>query len=427
MLSRTTPPPIKDAVELNLQLKPYQYFELNDGVPVYTVDAGTQDVLQIEFVFYAGNWFDGQNQVAAATNSLLKNGTSNKSAFQINEYFEYYGAYCTRSCHNEIATISLSTLSKYTSTLLPVIKEMITDSIFAEGELNIYKQNTKQKLAVNLQKCDFVADRIINTYMYGKDHPYGVCSSMESIEAVTSNQLKEFYNKYYLHGKCIIIAAGKIPKDLPERLNENFGDLKLSKPSADYLQSISAHSQQPGKYRHQVNEDGVQGAIRIARPFPNRHHPDFMKVMVLNNIFGGFFGSRLMNNIREDKGYTYGIYSYLQNRIQQSTWLISTEAGKDVCEATVEEVYNEMNRLKTEIIPEDELQVVRNYMMGSILGDLDGPFHILSRWKNLILNNLDENFFYKSIQTIKNISAEELQELARKYLKPEDFCELVVV
>ena len=143
------------------------------------------------------------------------------------------------------------------------------------------------------------------------------------------------------------------------------------------------------KFRVTNDAEGVQGSIRIARPFPNRHHPDFIKAQVLNTLFGGFFGSRLMSNIREDKGYTYGIHSYLQNHIQHSAWMISTEAGKDVCEATITEVYKEMKDLREELVDEEELLLVRNYMMGGILGDLDGPFQIIARWKNIILNNLN--------------------------------------
>jgi zinc protease len=173
--------------------------------------------------------------------------------------------------------------------------------------------------------------------------------------------------------------------------------------------------------------NGVQGAIRLARPFPNRHHPDFPKVQVLNNIFGGFFGSRLMTNIREDKGYTYGIHSYLQNLIHETAWMISTEAGRDVCAATITEVYKEMERLRNEPIDVEELNLVRNFMMGSLLGDLDGPFQIITRWKSYILNQVDENYFYNAIQTIKTISAEELQHLAQQYLQPDDFYELLVV
>jgi predicted Zn-dependent peptidase len=165
----------------------------------------------------------------------------------------------------------------------------------------------------------------------------------------------------------------------------------------------------------------------MARHFPTRRHPDFMGVMVLNAVFGGFFGSRLMSNIREDKGYTYGIHSHVQNHIKDTAWVVSTEAGKDVVEPTIEEVYKEMQQLREELIEEDELLLVRNYLIGSILGDLDGPFHIIGRWKNIILNELDEQYFYDSIKVIKTISAEELRALAQKYLRPEDFYELVVI
>jgi predicted Zn-dependent peptidase len=112
--------------------------------------------------------------------------------------------------------------------------------------------------------------------------------------------------------------------------------------------------------------------------------------------------------------------------MQDTAWLISTEAGKDVSEATVEEVYKEMKLLREEQIPADELMLVRNYMIGSILGELDGPFQIAAKWKNIVLNNLDENYFYDSVDTIKKVSAEELMELANKYLRPEHFHELIV-
>jgi predicted Zn-dependent peptidase len=189
---------------------------------------------------------------------------------------------------------------------------------------------------------------------------------------------------------------------------------------------MQATQDQEKKYRIENDPKAVQGAIRIASPFPNRHHPDFQKVIVLNTLFGGFFGSRLMSNIREIKGYTYGIYSYLQNHLQQSAWVISTEAGKKVCEATINEVYLEMKALRENTIEEEELLLVRNYMLGNILGELDGPFHLMAKWKNILLNNLDENYFYDSVETIKTVTATELQTLAVKYMQPELFYELVV-
>jgi predicted Zn-dependent peptidase len=175
------------------------------------------------------------------------------------------------------------------------------------------------------------------------------------------------------------------------------------------------------------DEKGVQGAIRIGRPFPNRHHPDFKKVLVLNTLFGGYFGSRLMANIREEKGYTYGIHSFLQNHIGDTSWIISTEAGTTVCEAAIKEIYKEMEVLRNEPVNDEELLLVKNYMMGLNLGYLDGPFQVIARWKNLILNDLGADYYYDSINTIKHISKDELQALAETYLQAGDFYELLVI
>ena len=426
MLNRKIAPQIKDAVEFDLQLKQCETFTLDNGIPVYSINAGAQEVTMIELVFYAGNWYEDQNIVAGTTNFLLKNGTTKRTAFEINEHFEYYGAYLNRNCYNETANITLHCLNKHLKKVLPVVEELITDSIFPDEELAIYKQNQIQRLKVSLQKCDFVANRFIDEYLFSFNHPYGRYTSIPDFDALTREQVVKFYQNYYLNGKCIIFVAGNLAPDIFEQLNSVFGRLQLNKqPLPEKSFAVKPAAQK--KQRIINDENGVQGAIRIARPFPNRHHPDFMKSQVLNNVFGGFFGSRLMSNIREDKGYTYGIQSYFQNHLADSAWMISTEAGRDVCEATISEVYKEMQILRDQPVADDELLLVRNYMIGSILGDLDGPFQIINRWKNYILNGLDQSYFYNSINTIKNITAEEVHELAKKYLVPEEFYELVVI
>jgi predicted Zn-dependent peptidase len=423
-INRKQPPVIKDAVEFNLQLKPYEKYTLANGVDVYAINAGAEDVLQVEWVYFAGNSFEQRNLVAASTNFLLKNGTRSKTAFQLNEHFEYYGSYVNRNCFNETAVVTLHCLSKHLKELLPVVKEMLTEATFPEEELATYKQNMQQRLRVNLKKSDFIAGRLIDTYLYGPEHPYGRFSRFEDFEAITRQELVDFYNNYYRNGKFILFVAGKLPADIFTLLDQHFGELNSQKIEVPRITSVRADER---KYRVINDPQGVQGAIRMGTPFPNRHHPDFTKVQVLNNVFGGFFGSRLMSNIREDKGYTYGIYSYLENHIQESAWVISTEAGRDVCEAAIVEVYKEMEDLRNEPIDDEELLLVQNYMMGSILGDLDGPFHIINRWKNIVLNGVPEDYFDRQINTIKNIKAGELQELANKYLQPDKFYELVVV
>jgi len=427
MLNRSIAPPITDAVNFHLELKPYEKFTLDNGVPVYAINAGAEEVMSVEIIFFAGNSFEEKNVVAAATNFLLKNGTSKKKAFQINEHFEYYGSFLNRACYNETSTLTLHCLNKHIGELLPVVEELITDSIFPEEELAIFKQNQKQRLSVSLKKSEFVASRLIDSYLYGEKHPYGKYTSHAEYDALNREELISFYNKYYKNGSCVIFTAGKLPPGLFELLNKHFGKLPFGNNFQKPLHQISSTKKPGEKFRITNDENGVQGSIRIAREFPNRHHPDFLKVMVLNNIFGGYFGSRLMANIREDKGYTYGIHSFLQDHIQQSGWLVSTEAGKDVCDAAIREVYKEMKKLQDEPVGEDEMQLVRNYMMGSILGDLDGPFHIIARWKNYVLNDLNGDYFYNAINTIRTVSPEELQQLAKKYLNPDEFYELVVV
>lgn len=426
ILDRKIPPPIKDAVDLRLELKPYTKYILDNGVEVYAIDAGAEEVLQLEMVFFAGDWYEGQNGIAAATNFLLKNGSSNRTAYEINEHFDYFGSYLNRNCYNETSNIILHCLTKHLHELLPVMRELITDATFPQHELDIYKQNMKQRLEVNLKKCEVVANRQIDEYLYGHDHPYGKYSTLETYDALDRDAIMSFYERYYGRGRCVIFVAGIIPSDIHHQLNQHFGQLPLNKEALPEIQYPVTPSTQ--KKNRIINDpEGLQGAVRIARPFPNRHHPDYKQAMVLNTLLGGFFGSRLMDNIREDKGYTYGIYSYLQNHIGDSAWVISTEAGRDVCEDTIKEVYHEMKRLREEEIPEDEMMMVKNYLMGTILGDLDGPFQIIGRWKNIILNGLDEQYFYETLTTIRDISPEALNALAQKYLREEDFYELVVV
>jgi zinc protease len=426
MMNRKQAPEIVDAVDMQLVLKPYTLYTLSNSIPVYSFEGGAQEVMMIEWVFDAGNWYEEKNIVAATTNFLMKNGTKQRTAFSINEHFELYGAYLNRSCYNETAVITLHCLTKHLAELLPVVAELIMESIFPEEEIAIYRQNQQQRLQVNLKKCDFVANRLIDEYVYGFHHPYGKYTSTLDYDQVQRDDLLAFHQRFYQQGHCRIFAAGKLSPDLETLLNRYFGNLPFQQKP---LPQITWNLQPADTRKYEIinDPDGVQGAIRMARPFPNRHHPDFPGVQVLNNLFGGFFGSRLMSNIREDKGYTYGIHSYLQNHVHHSAWMISTEAGREVCEATIAEVYKEMQLLREELVEAEELDLVRNYMMGSLLGDLDGPFQVIGRWKTYLLNGLDEQYFNRMIQTVRTITPEQLRSLAQQYLDPEAFYELVVI
>jgi len=277
----------------------------------------------------------------------------------------------------------------------------------------LHKQNAIQRLLVNLRQAEFVANQHIDAMLFGEFHPYGRYSKIEKIEHLTREDLVLFYQQQYDLSNVQIFMAGKVSQHDVALVNTIFGKHPV-KPTQEAMQTFSAPGPTEPSQRLINDPAGVQASIRIARLFPNRLHPDFSKMVVLNTMLGGYFGSRLMNNIREEKGYTYGIYSSLQPMVHGGSLTIHTEVGRDVMEEAIKEVYHEMDTLCREPASEEELLLVKNYLLGGLLGDLDGPFQILQRWRTLILNGLDEAYFNNNIHIYKTITAVELQKLAQK-------------
>lgn len=425
-LDRKTPPVIHDAVEFDYKLPPLNTTTLDNGLPLYWVDAGVQDVVQIDWVFPAGLWFEQKEAVAHATAGLLKNGTSKHTSEQISEALEFYGAQLKASAGNDYSTVTLYSLTKHLPALLPMVLEILTEATFPQQEVEIYKSNVIQRLLVNLRQCEFVANQRIDALLFGEHHPYGRFTRQSTVEAITREDLLAYYKGHYSLANVRMFMAGKINVADVKHLNDIFGTAPIiPTPVAPVT---FEHAQRSERVQRISNEpNGVQGAIRIGRLFPNRHHPDYTPMVVLNTLFGGYFGSRLMSNIREDKGYTYGIHSSMAPEVNGGSLVIGTETGRDVTEAAVVEVYKEMELLCNEPADEEELLLVKNYLLGGILGDLDGPFSILQRWRTLILNGFTEEQFNNNIAIYKNITTAELQALAKKYFVKEEFYEIVVI
>jgi len=426
VLDRKVSPAIHDAVEFDYKLPPINTAKLDNGLPLYWLDAGVQDVVQIDWIFSAGLWHEQKPAVAHATAGLLKNGTAKHTAEQINEALEFYGAQLKVSAGNDHATVTLYSLTKHLPVLLPMVLEIITEATFPESEVEIHKHNAIQRLLVNLRQCEFVANQKIDALLFGPGHPYGRFSKKENIEALTREDLVIFYKSNYALSNVQLFMAGKVGEKEVKCINDVFGKHPLEK--TEIKQSLFTASPSPEKTCRIDNDpNGVQGAVRIGRLFPNRRHPDYTPMVVLNTLFGGYFGSRLMSNIREDKGYTYGIYSSLSPELNGGSFIIHTETGRDVVEKAIKEVYHEMEVLRNEAATDDELLLVKNYLLGGLLGDLDGPFSILQRWRTLILNGFTEEYFNNNIRIYKTITAKELQGLAQKYFGKEDFHEVVVI
>ena len=422
-LSRTTPPslqPIK-----NISIKQIEKSSLDNGIPVYIMNAGTQEVINVELIFMNPSFNVKEPLLANATNRLLSEGTSKHNARQLADMVDYYGSFYETSQSADYCTVSLHTLTKHLESTLPVVHEIITDAAFPEKELGVYKQVNKQRLTVENEKVQSIARRKFAELIFGQNHSYGYMVQLTDYDNLNSSGLKSFHKTHYTGNHCRIIISGKIDGNVIPNLNKVFGGGEWIKGNGEAHKSEGIQSAKEKKYFIE-KEDAVQSAIRIGKPLFNKTHHDYAGIQVLNTVLGGYFGSRLMTNIREEKGYTYGIGSAAASMIHGGYFVISSEVGADVCSAAITEIYKEVNLLKKELVDEEELSMVKNYILGSFLKSIDGAFNLADRWKGLMFYNLDYDYYDRFINTVKNITAEELMQLAQKYFDESSFYELVV-
>ncbi len=420
MLDRIHPPEISIPTIIHLH-KPQNYF-LKNGTPVYNICEGTQEVVKIELIFAAGNVAASSSLLATATNDLMDEGSTLHSSSEIAEALDYYGAYLHSENGVDWSSISLFSLNKFVSDTLPYFQEIITQPLYPSKEIQTYKQQGKQRLSVNLTKVDYLARINFSETLFGKNHPYGRVTKPEDYDLLDTDVLQDYHEKKYKNGLKAVIVSGLANEKLIQEIINTIDKMGLKNGD---LPSIVPEAYVPIK-KFIEKEDAIQSAIRIGRRLFTRHHPDFIAFSVLNTILGGYFGSRLMANIREDKGYTYGIGSGLVSNNFDGYFFITTEVGADVREAAVKEIYHEINRLRTEVINNEELTLVKNYLTGAFQRSIDGPFALAEKQKMLLLNNLEINYLNEYLGKIKAITPQKLREVANQYLNDVDLCEIIV-
>jgi zinc protease len=399
---------------------------LGNGIPVYVINAGSQDLSRIEFLFDAGKIKQTNPLVASFTNDLLDDGTSSHNANQLADLLDQYGSFYESETLNDLASVSLFSLNKHLASTLPVMEEIIKDAVFPQQELDLHARNQKQKFIVSMQKVNTICRMKFNTLLFGDAHPYGSIPVAEDFDAIQRSDIEKFYKSNYRGNMCSIVVSGKIDQAIIKLLDKHFGQQDWMGAS-NGSHAASKEIVSAGERINFVHkDDALQSAIRIGRLFPTKKHPDYLPFQVLNTVLGGYFGSRLMANIREDKGYTYGIGSGAISNLLTGSFFIATEVGADVCASAVSETYKEIKKLREELVPAEELQLVKSYMLGSFLGDIDGPFALADRFKGIHLYGLGYEYYDRMLKTIRGITSEEIRELANKYLQEEDLIELVV-
>lgn len=422
-LNRKEAPGFKTIDKIEIQQA--EHHRLDNGINVYTVNSGSQELTKIEFIFKAGMYYQDQTLVASAANNLLETGTKNYTANQISDGIDFYGSFFECAVDQDYSTLALFSLNKYLDESLHFVEEIIKYPTFPKDEFEIYLSNKKQKHLVNSQKVNVLARRRFTELLFGEDHPYGRDVKTEDFDRLTLDQVKAFYTSHYHSSNCTIVASGKLPDNLLEILNRFVGQTTWGEiqPVEKPVLAPKTSSQR----QHFIEKgDAIQSAVRVGRILFNKKDPDYFKFQVLNTILGGYFGSRLMANIREDKGYTYGIGSGLSSLVNSGYFFISTEVGADVTNNTLEEIYKEIKLLREELVDAEELETVRNYVLGQFLRSVDGPYALADKFKAIWEFGLGYDYFDRYFEAVKTVTPQELMALANTYLQEKDLVELVV-
>ncbi len=397
-------------------------YTLSNGTPLWVLDTGVQDIIKLDMFFNAGRPYETKKLVARATSKLLLEGTKKHSAHEIAEILDFHGTTLASPVDLDTSSLILYSLGKHFPKMLDLVCEVLTEPSFNEDELNLFKQNTIQKLKFNNSKCDIRAYRQVTESIFGADHPYGYNSSAEMINDLKREDLLAHFTKLYSADNCTLMASGKVSPEIIKLIDKKFTAILVKGEKAKPILSIE--KQKPRRIDDYV-PGAVQTSIRIGKRLVNRSHEDYNGLYVLNTILGGYFGSRLMMNIREEKGYTYNIFSSLDTMLFGGYFYIGTEVDNKYAEKTIEEIYSEMERLKIDLVDDIELEMVKNYLMGNLLTMIDGPMNSSEVVKAFLINELPFDSFNQLIYKIQTIEAEELRTLAVRYLNRESMWEVV--
>lgn len=421
MLDRTIAPAFGAINNINL-IEP-GHTVLPNGCNVYWFNSGDQELVRMEWIF--GNLrFDATKPLLnMAVNTMLTEGTSTLTSSQIADKVDYYGAFLQAEYGYDHSIVTLYSLTRHLGSTLPVIFDILTDSQFPEKELDTFVRNQQQKLQVSLQKNDVLARRAFNKAVYGHTL-YGQSGEAADYQQLNRADMLAHFKQMYQPNNCTLVIAGKVNEATLQQITGAFDNWTNSSQPANTTQPTV----EPLTERFYFTEkpDALQSAIRMGLPMVNRKHPDFPALQVLNTVLGGYFGSRLMANIREDKGYTYGIGSGISSLKHAGAFFIATEVGADVCRNAVAEIEKEINLLKTELITEEELSLVRNYMLGSLLGSLENVFSHADKFKNIYFAGLTYDYYTHYTNIIKTVTADELLKLANQYWDFDQFYKVII-
>lgn len=393
-----------------------------NGTNIYVINCPQYEVVRLSFVFHAGTITQRHPFVASATANMLAEGSAALSSQQIAERLDYFGSYFDINIDRDYAYITFCSLSKFFEPTADIIEEVILRPTFPAEEVATYSAKRRQQLSIERRKVETIAREKFAQAIFGKSHPYGISYSEELYDGLCREQIEEHYSRCYTAQRCIVVCSGNINDKVLQRIESIARQLPMSEADSNVTLPPfdTTHS------TRQQHDGAVQSSIRMGRLLFPRTHEHFIPMQVLSTVLGGYFGSRLMQNLRERNGYTYGVFCAMVNFQHTGYLALATQTGKEVTEDALQQIAYEIERLRTEPIPQEELDLVKNIMAGELMRILDGPFGIADVTTENILCGFDNSHIQTHLQRIRQTSPEELQMLARLYLKEEDLVKVVV-
>lgn len=383
-------------------------------------DVSDSDVVRVDLMMKGGKWNQKHILQALFTSRMLREGTPHHTSGQISEVFDYYGAWTEFSSSMSHSYVSMYSLGKFLKPTVDMLHEIVTEPLFDENELRTVANINKQNFMVNSAKVEYLSQKGLLQMMFGEKHPVGAYASAEDYDTINREILCDFYSRYYNSNNTIVYLSGNVSDSVIDVVCDTFGKSSYGVCMPPYEEKVFAIVTSADNFRKQHVEHSLQTSLRMGLFIPERTHEDYHKLRILITVFGGYFGSRLMQNIREDKGYTYGISAGTAFYPGTGLMIISTEVNSDCYEKVICEVKNEMSRLREELIGDDEMESVRSFMMGELMRTFEGAFSIADTRMFLEATGLDENFYRESLDVLKNVTPYELREMAEKYFNPEN-------
>lgn len=414
-MDRKIAPQIKKIEEF--KLKKARTLTLKNGITLYLQNDSEKNVIRLDWLLEAGTLFQEKKLTSAFTNEMLCEGCKGLDSKQIAEAIDFYGIWHGQNVGKRFICHTFQTLAKYIDKAIELSKNMIFFPSFPEKEFEVRRTLALQRYSVNSQKVAVLANRNFVSQIYGKNHPYGQVADENDYKNIQLDCIKRFHNDFFTTKNCIVIATGHITTQTENILIQKLEEIPTKE---NYMPQITIDAPQPSaeKIRFTQKDNAMQDALVIGSPL--YEFDDYKKLCVMNTLFGGYFGSRLMSNIREDKGYTYGIQSSVVRQQHYGHFAILTQCGSQFTDNVITEIFREMDRLKQIKVEESELKTVKSYMIGQHLRSLDENFAAADFLIEVIALDLNEDFFNDTIETIRSTTIDDINNLAIKYLNKEN-------